>query len=249
MLLWPVTATAAQPPSVLVLGDSISAAHGVASEEGWVGLLRERLAREGYRYGVVNASVGGDTTSGGVARLPQTLERHRPEIVVIELGGNDGLRGLPLDAMEANLFEMIRLARDAGSRPLLVGIRLPPNYGPAYVDRFVAVYRRVAEQADVPLVPRLLQGVGERREWMQPDGIHPNADGHAQILDNIWPTLERMLDEETAVSTPRGPSRKLTRIKGPRSLLSSMTTRDLYPCSSVCGRRPIRGPSRVSAQL
>ncbi len=226
LLLWPVAAAATQAPRILILGDSISAAHGVASEDGWVGRLRERLADEGYRYEVVNASVGGDTTSGGLARLPQALERHRPEIAIIELGGNDGLRGLSLDAMEANLREMTALARNAGARPLLVGIRLPPNYGPAYVERFVAVYRRIAEQADVPHVPRLLEGVGERREWMQPDGIHPNADGHGQILENVWPTLERMLDDETAVSTPRAPfgnhewTRMNTNERGPLGLQS-----------------------------
>jgi acyl-CoA thioesterase-1 len=204
-LFWPAVAAAAEVPRILILGDSISAAHGVASEDGWVGRLRERLEREGYRYEVINASVGGDTTSGGLARLPQSLDRHAPSIVIIELGGNDGLRGLPPDAMEANLREMIRRARESGAEPLLLGIRLPPNYGPAYVDRFTAVYRDVAEQSDVPLVPRVLERVGERREWMQPDGIHPNAGGHGRILENVWPTLEPMLnDEAAAMSSPGG---------------------------------------------
>lgn len=198
LLLPAVGAVAAEAPRILVLGDSISAGHGVAADSGWVDHLRRRLEREGYRYTVVNASISGDTTSGGFARLPVALERHQPEIVVIELGGNDGLRGLPIDAMEANLVRMVERTRAAGAEPLLLGIRLPPNYGPAYVDRFTAVYRRVAERADVPLVPRVLAGVGERREWMQPDGIHPNAGGQRRILDNVWPALEPMLADPTA---------------------------------------------------
>lgn len=185
---------AAPAPAVLVLGDSISAGHGVAVEDGWVARLRARLAAENYPHRVVNASIGGDTTSGGRARLPDALERHDPAVVVIQLGGNDGLRGQAPSAMEQNLVAMVEAAREAGARVLLLGIRLPPNYGRAYIERFIAVYEQVAETTGVALVPRVLEGVGERRERMQDDGIHPNAAGHARILDNVWPALEPLLE-------------------------------------------------------
>lgn len=180
-------------PAILVLGDSISAGYGVALDDGWVARLRERLAAEGYPHAVINASVSGDTTSGGLARLPAALERHTPAVVVVELGGNDGLRGLSPDAMRTNLAAMVERARAAGARVLLLGIRLPPNYGPAYIERFTDVYRAVAEANDVALVPRVLAGVGEREALMQDDGIHPDAEGHARILDNVWPALEPLL--------------------------------------------------------
>lgn len=183
-----------------MLGDSISAAHGIATEDGWIAQLRRRLEGEGYRHTVTNASVGGDTTSGGLARLPKALEKHRPAIVIIELGGNDGLRGLAPDRMQRNLEDMIEQARAAGARPLLLGVRLPPNYGPTYVERFTQVYRDVAERTGVPLVPRMLEGVGERRDMMLEDGIHPNAKGHARILDNVWPKLEPLLDKAAALN-------------------------------------------------
>jgi len=188
----PLTASDDQP-TILVLGDSISAGYGVAVEDGWVGGLSARLEAENYPHRVVNASISGDTTSGGRARLPNAVERHKPDIVIIELGGNDGLRGQPLEAMRQNLQAMIEQARGAGARVLLLGIRLPPNYGRAYIERFIGVYEELAETTGVALVPRVLDGVGERREFMQDDGIHPNADGHAAILDNVWPTLLPLL--------------------------------------------------------
>ncbi len=180
-------------PTILVLGDSISAGYGVAVEDGWVGRLSARLEAENYPHQVVNASITGDTTSGGRSRLPDALERHGPAIVIIELGGNDGLRGQPLDAMRGNLQAMIERAREADARVLLLGIRLPPNYGRAYIERFIGVYEGLADTTGVALVPRVLEGVGERREFMQDDGIHPNAEGHAVILDNVWPTLEPLV--------------------------------------------------------
>lgn len=176
-------------PTILVLGDSISAGYGVAVEDGWVGRLSARLGAENYPHHVVNASITGDTTSGGRSRLPDAVERHDPEIVIIELGGNDGLRGQPLEAMRQNLQAMIEHARGAGARVLLLGIRLPPNYGRAYIERFIGVYEELADTTGVALVPRVLDGVGERREFMQDDGIHPNAEGHEVILDNVWPAL------------------------------------------------------------
>ena len=176
-----------------MVGDSISAAHGVALADGWVARLQDRLAERGYPHRVVNASVGGDTTSGGLARLPDALARHRPSVVVIELGGNDGLRGQPPKAMAANLGRMVARARAAGARVLLLGVRLPPNYGPAYTEAFAEAYRKAAREHDAALVPRVLAGVGERRALMQGDGIHPNAAGHARILDNVWPALKGLL--------------------------------------------------------
>lgn len=189
---WPLTASGDRP-TILVLGDSISAAYGIAVEDGWVDRLRARLDAENFPHRVVNASISGDTTSGGRARLPDALERHDPAIVIIELGGNDGLRGQPLAAMRRNLQAMIDQAREAGARVLLLGIRLPPNYGRAYIDRFTGVYEELADTTGVALVPRVLDGVGERRAFMQDDGIHPNAAGHAAILDNVWPTLVPLL--------------------------------------------------------
>jgi len=198
LLLAAIGILAASPavaaPVILVVGDSISAAHGVAMENGWVARLRQRLADRDYPHQVVNASVGGDTTSGGLSRLPDALAEHRPAVVVIQLGGNDGLRGQPLAAMRENLGEMVALSRDTGARVLLLGIRLPPNYGPAYTGAFTEVYRKVAANRDVPLVPRLLAGVGKRGEFMQEDRIHPNAGGHDRILANVWPKLTELLE-------------------------------------------------------
>ena len=155
--------------------------------------LRERLAEGDYPHRVVNASVSGDTTSGGLARLPQALAEHDPAVVLIQLGGNDGLRGQSLDAMRQNLSTMAARARDHGARVLLLGIRIPPNYGPAYTQAFAQTYQQVAQTQDIPLVPRLLGGVAERDELMQADRIHPNAAGHARILDNVWPKLRGLL--------------------------------------------------------
>jgi acyl-CoA thioesterase-1 len=193
--LFAASAASAAAPVILVVGDSISAAHGVALDNGWVARLQDRLAERGYPHRVVNASVGGDTTSGGLARLPDALARHRPSVVVIELGGNDGLRGQPPNAMTANLGRMVTRARAAGARVLLLGVRLPPNYGPAYTEAFAEAYRKVAREHDAALVPRVLAGVGERRALMQGDGIHPNAAGHARILDNVWPALRALIGE------------------------------------------------------
>ncbi|MFA9462242.1 arylesterase [Thiohalorhabdus methylotrophus] len=184
----------AAPPAILVVGDSISTGYGVAVEESWVAKLRKRLAARGYAHRVVNASVSGDTTSSGLARLPDALAQHDPAVVIIELGGNDGLRGQPASAMADNLAEMVEQSQAAGARALLLGLRLPPNYGPAYTEQFAEVYRKVAERSGAALVPRMLEGVGERRDRMQGDGIHPNASGHSRILDNIWPHLRPLLE-------------------------------------------------------
>ncbi len=180
-------------PVILVLGDSLSAAYGIAQEAGWVTLLQGRLREHGFDHEVVNASISGDTTAGGLTRLPDLLARHRPAILIIELGANDGLRGLKLGVPRENLTRMVQMGKAAGSQVLLVGIRLPPNYGAAYDRAFQAVFQDVAAAAGVPLVPFLLDGVTETPGLMQADGIHPAAAAQPQILDNVWPAVEPLL--------------------------------------------------------
>lgn len=187
-------------PTVLVLGDSLSAGHGVPDGQGWVALLQERLRDHTPSYRVINASIGGDTTASALARLPMALDRHRPDIVLVQLGGNDGLRGLSLEAMAENLGAIVQRSRAAGAQVLLVGVRLPPNYGPVYVQRFRDVYRQVAERHDVPMVSEILAGVAEDPALMQEDGIHPRAAAQARMLDNVWPRLEAMLGHRTSSS-------------------------------------------------
>lgn len=182
------------PITALVLGDSLSAAYGMDREAGWVHLLRERLEARGIDARVVNASTSGDTTRTGLSRLPRALDDHNPDLVIIELGGNDGLRGVDLSETRRNLARMVALSRDAGARVLLVGVRLPTNYGSTFIERFQAMFRDVADDYDVPLVPRFLEGVAERPELMQDDGIHPAADAQPYLLDNLWPAIEPLLD-------------------------------------------------------
>ena len=179
--------------TILVFGDSLSAAHGIRPEQGWVTLLAARLKAQGYGYEVVNASVSGETSSGGLERLPRALKLHQPGIVILELGANDGLRGLPLGSARDNLAQMVRLAQASGARVLLVGIRMPPNYGRRYADDFVRVFPDVANQYHLPLVPFLLAGVALDPELMQEDGLHPNARAQPQLLDNVWPYLKPLL--------------------------------------------------------
>jgi acyl-CoA thioesterase I len=189
----PVGAQGAAPRTIVVLGDSLSAGYGISVREGWVNLLAQRLASEGYGYKVVNASVSGETTQGGVARLPRVLELHKPEIVIIELGGNDGLRGLPLAASRANLQRAITLARGAKARVLLVGMMIPPNYGQRYSQEFRDMFTGLAAANDLALVPFLLDEVALKADLMQDDGIHPNAKGQPRILENLWPKLKPLL--------------------------------------------------------
>ena len=190
--LFMIDAAAAPPSTLLVVGDSLSAGHGIDQGQGWVSLLSQRLAAQGYDYRVVNASISGDTTSGGRARLPAALARHQPAVVVLELGGNDGLRGLSLEEMRANLDAMIVAARRAGARVLLLGVPMPPNYG-AYGTRFQAVFRELAAEHQVALVPDLLADVAARRALMQADGIHPTDEAQAAMLQNVWPRLQPLL--------------------------------------------------------
>jgi acyl-CoA thioesterase-1 len=181
------------PSTVLVLGDSLSAGYGLAVEETWVSLLASRLAQEGYGHRVVNASVSGDTTSGGLARLGRALERHEPEIVIIELGGNDGLRGLPLDVVRSNFESMIEQSREAGADVVLLGMRIPINYGPRYAESFHALYGELAETYDLEWVEFFLDGVALDDGLMQADGIHPNAAAQPLMLDNAWPAVAAAL--------------------------------------------------------
>jgi acyl-CoA thioesterase-1 len=189
LLLGAAAANAAQP-TLLIVGDSLSAGYGIEKEASWVTLLEKRLAREGYGYRIVNASISGDTTQGGLERLPRALEVHAPELVLIELGGNDGLRGFPLALLRRNLAAMIEMSRDAGARVVLAGMQLPPNYGPDYTRGFRDLYRELAAEHGVALVPFLLEDVALDRRLMQVDGIHPNEAAQEKMLDNVWPVLE-----------------------------------------------------------
>jgi len=180
-------------PVLLVVGDSISAAYGLPAGTGWVDLLGVRLAANHYPHRVVNASITGDTTAGGRARLPALLARHKPAIVVLELGGNDGLRGGNLAATRDNLTAMVAAVKDAGAKTLVVGMKVPPNYGAAYVREFDALFAGVAKAQKVPLVPFFFEGFGERNEMFQPDRIHPSVEAQPLLLDNVWPALRPLL--------------------------------------------------------
>lgn len=181
--------------TVLVLGDSLSAEYGIARGAGWVTLLEQRLKAEQIDASIINASISGETTSGGKARLGELLGQHRPSIVVIELGGNDGLRGLPLSAAEANLRTMIQESQKAKAKVLLVGMQIPPNYGREYAERFSGLYQKLSKEAKVPLVPFLLEGVASRPQLFQADRIHPLAEAQPIMLDNIWPHLKPLLSK------------------------------------------------------
>jgi acyl-CoA thioesterase I len=188
-----VSASASAAQTIVVVGDSLSSGYGLTAEQSWVSMLRERLGSEGYGYGVVNASIAGDTSAGGLARLPRLLAEHSPTVVVIELGGNDGLRGQPVDTLRANLAKMIELSQQHGARVLLAGMQIPPNYGPAYTQAFAAVYPELSMRYHVALVDFLLAGVALHPELMQSDGIHANASGQKIVFDNIWRVLPGVL--------------------------------------------------------
>lgn len=180
-------------PTLMVYGDSLSAAYGIEESQGWVELLSSKLESEGYPYQVVNGSVSGETTTGGLSRLPAMLESYRPDLVILELGGNDGLRGLPLNAIRQNLETMVQLAKDAGAEVLLAGIQIPPNYGPRYTEPFYQQFSDIADEMDLALIPFLIDGIPQQPELMQNDGIHPKAEAQFMIVDNVWPVLEPFL--------------------------------------------------------
>ena len=185
----------AQAATVLVVGDSISAAYGLETQDGWVALLRERLQQRSSEFKVVNASISGDTTAGGLARLPDLLTQHQPDYVIIELGGNDGLRGLSLQQMKSNLSAMVQLAKEQNAAVLLLGMRLPGNYGRRYTEAFYTVYQQIAEQEKVAVVDFFLEGVGGEGGMMQTDGVHPTQKAQVLLLDNAWQGLEVLLAE------------------------------------------------------
>jgi len=190
------TNAATGAPVILVVGDSLSAEYGLKAGTGWVALLQARLAEQKKPHRVVNASISGDTTSGGRSRLPVALRTHKPAIVIIELGGNDALRGLPLSSTRDNLLAMARAAKEAGAQVIVVGMQVPPNYGSSYARDFEGLFTEVARQAKAALVPFLLKGVADRADamdWFQPDRIHPLAKAHPRMLDNVWPALKPLL--------------------------------------------------------
>lgn len=186
-------------PTVLILGDSLSAGYGITVDQSWTSLLQARLAQKGYEHQVVNASISGETTEGGAERIGSALERFNPQVVVIELGGNDGLRGFPPARTRANLERMIDASREAGAAVALLGIRIPPNYGARYTRAFEAVFRDVAEENSLPWIEFFLDGVALDDSLMQADGIHPNAEAQPLMLDNAWPVIDKALKsiEET----------------------------------------------------
>ncbi len=207
-LLLPRLSGADDAPRLVVLGDSISAAYGLTLADGWVALLAKRLERTGYVYRVVNASVSGETTAGALARLPHVLETHRPSLVLIELGGNDGLRGLPVDSARTNLDRIVAAVQAGGAAPVVIGMRMPPNYGAAYADAFASMYGDVARARRAALVPFLLASIAGSDSNFQADRIHPTAAAQPALLDTVWPVLEPLLRRPAApasapAATPR----------------------------------------------
>jgi acyl-CoA thioesterase I len=184
--------------TILVLGDSLSAGYGLPNGSGWVSLLEQRLKRDGLDYAVVNASISGETTLGGRNRIAAALAEHHPAVVVVQLGGNDGLRGNSIEETRRNLIAIVEASRVSGARVLLVGIRIPPNYGQVYTRRFEALFAEVARQQNASLVPFMLQGFANKREWFQSDGIHPAVEAQPRILDNIYRRLRALLTPQRA---------------------------------------------------
>lgn len=196
-MLWSIAGVTHAAATIMVFGDSLSTGYGLPQGAGWVDLLQQRLAREKYDYKVINASLTGETTVSGKNRLGGALTRHKPEIVILELGGNDGLRGAGIDTIRANLTAMIAACRQRKAKVLLVGMQLPPNYGRTYVEKFRVLYGAVAKSQRVPLVPSLLEGFAADRGAFQPDGIHPNATAQPRMLDNVWQQLRPLLNHRS----------------------------------------------------
>ncbi len=189
----PASTADRQDGVILVFGDSISAAYGMAQDQGWVHLLSEQFEQNNIPYQLVNASVSGETTGGGLVRLPKTLEIHQPDIVVVELGGNDGLRGYPINKIHENLLELTRITKETGARVLLVGMVLPPNYGRRYTNAFEKIFTDIADSQQVSILPFLLDGVSTSRNLLQKDGIHPTIEAQPLLRDEIWPLLKPLL--------------------------------------------------------
>lgn len=197
-------------PIILVLGDSLSAGYGVELEDTWIALLEARLEEKGYGYRVVNASISGDTTGNGLRRLPRSLDIHQPEILIIELGGNDGLRGLPVQLMHDNLAKMISMATENDIQVVLAGMLIPPNYGDDYTNEFAAVFPSLAAEYDTPLIPFFMEGVALDSDKMQADGIHPNTDAQPILMETVWTTLEPELAKQATAKLDNYPQPNLT---------------------------------------
>lgn len=193
LLLSGLQSAQAQSARMLVLGDSISSGYGMKPEQGWVNQLKNKLSQSGYDYQVINASISGETSQGGLTRLPELLRQYQPDLVLIELGGNDGLRGLPLKLLQNNLSKMIDLSQESKAQPVLLGIQLPPNYGRRYTQAFAGIYPKLAQQHKIPVMPFILQGIGTDSSKMQPDGIHPTGAAQTELLENIWPVVQPLL--------------------------------------------------------
>jgi len=193
-----VSAENKTPAAILVLGDSLSGAWGINADEGWVALLQQKISKQGLDYKVINASVSGDTSRTGLSRIDSALQEHKPAIVIVALGGNDGLRGLAFSEIENSLASIIERCQKDDARVLLSAVRLPPNYGPVYIEQFAALYQGLSERYGIPLVPRMLDQVAGNRTLMQEDGIHPKAEAQPQIMKNVWAGLEPMLGKTGA---------------------------------------------------
>lgn len=197
VLSWLNAANANAEQNIVILGDSLSAAYGLDERDGWVELLRRRLSREGIESEVINASISGETTGGGLNRLPKLLDNYQPKLLIIELGGNDGLRGYPIRQMQNNLQQMIAMAQEQNTEVVLLGMRIPPNYGKRYSDLFYNAFQKIAEKMNVTLVPFFLEGIATKPELMQSDGIHPTQEAQATMLDNVWPDIQHQIHQLT----------------------------------------------------
>jgi acyl-CoA thioesterase-1 len=194
---WSLPVFAANP-KILIYGDSLSAAYGIPQQQGWATLLMQKLNQENLSFDVINASISGETTSGGLNRLARTLEQTKPQTIIIELGANDGLRGLPVKNMHDNLDAMIEMSKKSGARVLLIGMRIPPNYGPKYTEDFSQTYIKLAKKHKIQLVPFMLENVAAKPDLIQQDGLHPNVLGQPLILNNIWPELQSLLKKRVS---------------------------------------------------
>jgi acyl-CoA thioesterase-1 len=196
LLLAALDAPGAEPPTILVFGDSLSAGYGIDVDQSWTRLLQARLEDQGYEHRVVNASISGETTEGGAARIASALSDFEPAMIILELGGNDGLRGFPPERMEANLDRIISASKDSGAAVVLLGIRIPTNYGPRYREAFDGVYRKLADKHGVPWIEFFMENIAMNEELMQGDGIHPNAAAQPVLLDNAWPVISAALERQ-----------------------------------------------------
>lgn len=195
LVAWAPAANA-ENPKILIVGDSLSAAYGIPQQQGWAALLQKKLQLKNYRYDVVNASMSGETSSGGASRINTALQKTKPTIVILELGANDGLRGLPINEMITNLSNTIRQSKQSGAKVLLIGMQIPPNYGPKYSEAFSQSYQRLSHEHKIPLVPFMLKNIAVQPDLIQQDGLHPNALAQPIILENIWPQLQRLLKKQ-----------------------------------------------------